>query len=212
MKKRKVGQILRINTTIPLWAVLCIGVAVVLASYFCAPTYRDQLKFATVLIGGAAAIYSAYYIGAALRLTVERDRQRASFEILSLLNRPEFVKVRKFIEKGVEGHEKLSATDLYEKIRTSEKLENAVTIVLGIFEDASIAIQNDFVDENILYTSICDLANRNFHGLRGYIEQCRKKKGEPMFCIEYPKLCTAWEGGKRLSNGKPMPTVGSPDT
>jgi hypothetical protein len=212
MKKGKVGQILRVNVAIPLWAILCIFVLTILASYFCAPAYRDQIKFAAVLVGGAAAIYSAYYVGAALRLTVERDRQRASFEILSLLNRPEFVKVRNFIEKEVEGHESLSATNLHNKVKSSPELEDAVAIVLGIFEDASIAIQSDFVDEEILYTSILDLVKRYFHGLRGYIEQHRKIKGVPFYFTELEKLCGAWEDGKRLSDGRPLPQLGSQAT
>jgi len=84
--KRKIGQILQFNVAIPFWLILAMGVGVAIAIYFVAPKYREDVKFITVVIGGATAIYSAYYVGAGLRLNIERQKQEASFEILSLLN------------------------------------------------------------------------------------------------------------------------------
>ncbi len=72
------------------------------AVFVVVPTRREEIKFAATIIVGAAAIQSAYYVGAGLRLKIERDRQQASFEILSLLNRPEFAAVRNFVHKGVQ--------------------------------------------------------------------------------------------------------------
>jgi len=93
MARRSVGRILRINVTVPLWLVIVLTVVGVTAAYFCAPSCREHLKFVTLLVAGAAGIYSAYYVGAALRLNLDREKQKASFEILGLLNRPEFVQV-----------------------------------------------------------------------------------------------------------------------
>lgn len=135
-----------------------------------------------MIVAGAAAIYSAYYVGAALRLNLDRERQKASFDILSLLNRPEFVTVRKFIDTQVEGHQTISAQDLYQKVRSESELDQAVTMVLGILEDASIAVQTEYVDENALHASLLDIVHRYFHSLRGYIEQFREAKGAtPLF-------------------------------
>ena len=208
MKKKSVGDILRINVTLSLGSLLVVGVLVILVTYFCAPSQRDHVKFVTALLAGAAAIYSAYYVGAGLRLQVNRQQQQASFELLSLLNRPEFARVRNFVETEVEAHEELSATELYDKILKNNELDNAVTIVLGILEDASIAIQNDFVDENILYSSLDDIVKRTFHALRGYIEQLRKHRAEPLYFVELAKLCSSWDSAKRLSDGKPLPKLG----
>ena len=206
MAKKKVGEIIRISLSIPLWLIITAGVAIILIMYFTTAQYRDHVKFATLLLGGASAMYSAYYVGAALRLNVGRDKQRASFELLELLNRPEFVDVRNFIEKEVEGHEDLSASDLYRKVSDNKELENAVTIVLGILEDTSIAIRYEYVDEDILYMSLIAIATRNFHGLRGYIELLRKDKATDYYFTELEKLCSAWESGRRLSDGKPVPS------
>lgn len=208
MKKGKIGHILRVNISIPLSIFLIIGVALVVIFYFAAKQYREDVKFLTLLLGGAAAIYSAYYVGAALRLNVERQKQQASFEILSLLNRPEFVEVRYFLENEVSAHETLSDSDLYEKIAQNTKLDNSVTIVLGTFEDASIAIQQDFVSEDMLYLSIADMVKLNHRGLRGYIEQLRKHRGIASYFVEFEQLCNAWEAGRKLSDGTRTPPLG----
>jgi hypothetical protein len=206
--KKRVGEILRINVSIPLWVGLTLGVVALLGTYLFKPDYRDHIKFAAALLGGAAAIYSAYYIGAALHLQVNRQRQQGSFDVLSLLNRPEFAKVRNFVETEVDGHAALSATQLYEKVAGNKELDDAVTIVLGILEDASIAIQYDFIDENILCDSLDYIVKRSFHALRGYIEQLRRQRNEPLYFVELAKLCTSWDSGRRLADGKPLPKLG----
>lgn len=207
--KKRAGEILRLNVSIPLWLLLVCGAVAVIASYWVAPTYRDQIKFVTIIVAGAAAIYSAYYVGAGLRLNLDRERQKASFEILSLLNRPEFVKVRHFLETQVEGHEKMSTDELYEKVRSDVHLDEAVTTVLGILEDASIAIQTEYVNENTLHASLLDIVLRTFYSLRGYIEKLRKIKNKPLFFIELEKLCTTWEANRRLCDGKTFPPLGN---
>jgi hypothetical protein len=84
--------------------------------------YRDEIKFVSTIIGGAAAIYSAYYVGAALRMKIDRDKQQASFDILSKVNSPEFVSVVNFIKNNVESHETISETELYTAISTYQML------------------------------------------------------------------------------------------
>ena len=204
MPKKKVGELLRINVSIPLWFVLSAGVLAALVAYFCAPAYRDQIRFTAALVAAAAAIYSAYYVGAALRMQVSRDRQKASFEILSLLNRPEFIEVRNFLEKEVEGHDTISAEALYAKIEENERLDNAVTVVMGILEDMAVALQHDYVDEDIIHASLTVIVRRNWAGLRGWVEQIRKQRNEPEIAIELQKLATSWESGRRLSDGRKL--------
>jgi hypothetical protein len=53
--------------------------------------------------------------------------------------------------------------------------------------------------------SLISIATRNFDGLRGYIEQLRKDKTTNYYFTELEKLCSAWEFGRRLSDGKPVP-------
>ena len=136
-----------------------------------------------------------------------RGAVQASFEILSLLNKPEFVDVRTFIEKNVKGHENLSAAVLYENIISNKELSNAVTVVLGVLEDASIAIQVDYVDEEILFLSLSEMTKRVCRGLRGYIEQIRKHSNTPEYYIEVEKMVKEWENKRKLSDGESIACI-----
>jgi len=207
MLKKPIGEVLRVNASISFWLVLAGGVIAILISYFSAPAYQSHIKFVTILLAGAAAIYTSYYVGAALHLNIYRDKQKASFEILKLLNLPEFVEVRHFIDHNVEGHTEVSAVALHKKIKDDVKLDDSVTIVLGILEDASIAIQQGYVDEDILYISIIDIVQRNARSLRGYIDVQRTVKKQPLYFRELDKLNIAWSNGLHLSDGKPFPSL-----
>jgi len=48
--------------------------------------YKEDIKFAAAVIGGAAAIYTAYHAWATLRSNIKRDKQRRSFEIIDSFN------------------------------------------------------------------------------------------------------------------------------
>lgn len=197
---------LKISVRITVLLVIVCVVLVCLGVYSVLPQSREHVRFVAALLGGAAAVYSAYYVGEALRLKLRRDRQEESFRILELLNRPEFVQVRHFLEAQVEGHESLSEEELFKRIDCDEVLDNAVTVVLGILEDASIAIQHGFVDEDVVYLSLYTIVARNYSGLQGYIRQLRKKRSPSLF-IEFERLSVAWCAGKRLCDGRPVPAI-----
>jgi len=201
-RSKKIGDLLSFNVRISLAFALFILVILFIIIYFlCASAYREDLKFFAILIGTSTAIYSAYFVGASLRMQVYHEKQKSSFEILGLLNRPEFVEVRNFLEREVDCHERLSDTDLFNKISTNKELANAVTIVMGILEDMSIAIQYDYVDEDILHCSLSSIVIRNFSGLRGWLEQNRRTIDDEELGIEWQKLVDSWKSGKRLSDG-----------
>lgn len=185
--------------------IIVLAVLALAAAFLIKPTLREEIKFAATLFGGTAAIYSAYYVGVGLRLKIEREKQQASFDLLDMLNKPEFVAVRSLLDKEVGDHRKISEDALYEKIMASRDLDAAVTTVLGILEDTAIAIQNDFVDEDILYASMSEIVKKNQTGLRGYIVKLRESSGVPLYFVELDKLAKAWREGKRLSDGKDFP-------
>jgi hypothetical protein len=199
--KKKAGELLRFNISVPLWLGLLVAALALIVLFLVIPNRREEITFIATVIGGGSAIYSAYYVGAALRLRLQRDRQQASFDILALLNRPEFVEVRGLVDDLVDGHEKCSAVDLYQKIQGDKKLDNSVTTVLGILEDASVAIQQEYADEAILALSIIDIVRRSHTGLHGYIDQLRKVRNVPTYFVELEKLAKAWGEKKKLSDG-----------
>lgn len=212
MKKNKVGEVLKFHISIPLWLIISLVAFITVIIYIFLNQYREEIKFIATVVACSTAIFSAYYVGAALRMKIDRDKQQASFEILSLLNRPEFVEVRSFIEDNVESHEKISENELYTKIRGDKELTNAVTVVLGIFEDASIAIQTEYVDEEVLFLSLNHLVLRTHCGLRGYIEQFRKHTNSTNYYNEFEKLVKAWGDNQRLSDGNKISCITTKDT
>lgn len=199
---KPIGEIFNFSIRVRILGLLVLGAIVLITIYFCLPSLQEHLKYVAAILGGAAAIYSAYYVGDALRLQVVHRRQAASFEILALLNRPEFAEVRNFVGSELEGHEEVPETKLYEMIISNSDLDNSVTIVLGILEDMSIAIQCDFVDEDILYKSLVCIVKRNFDALQGYIHQLRKRRNDPVYFVELAKLYNSWDSKRRLSDGK----------
>jgi hypothetical protein len=202
MRRKRVGQPFRLNVTIPTWLIIAGCAAVLLIIYLFAKHQRDHVKFVGAVIGGSAAIYSAYYVGAALRTRIERDRQDSTFRILDSVTKSEFLEVRNFLEKEVEDHENQSSADLYKKISENRDLDNAITLVFNTFERIAIGIKYDVLDEDILYEDLVLVVDKNYSSLRGYIDQLRKVKNNTLYFCEFEKLAAAWHKGKRFSDGK----------
>jgi uncharacterized protein YdcH (DUF465 family) len=161
---------------------------------------KDLVKVAVMIAGGGAAIYGAFYAGQSFRLKTIQDKKSKSFEFTRLFNHKEFIEVRHFIASKLEGRAKLSDEKIYKMISTNSKLKCNVHMVLCSFEDISIAIQADFVDEEILHKSLCGLVLKNWEYLEGYIKQYREKQENPAGCIEFENLERCWRSGKRLKN------------
>ena len=99
----------------------------------------------------------------------------------------------------------MSPKDLYSKIIDNSQLMNAVTVVLGIFEDTSVAIQSDYVDEDIIHQSLSFMIPWNYNALRPFIEHTRTIKGNECLYRDLETLVHSWTSGKRLSDGNPFP-------
>ena len=102
------NELLRIDISVPLWLVLGVTAAAPIAAFVVQPSHRAEIGFVVTVLTGSAAICTACYVGVGLRLKIEREKRQARFEILSLLNRPEFVAVRGFVDRRIEGHDKES--------------------------------------------------------------------------------------------------------
>lgn len=188
---------------------LLLGLFIILIIiYFVFPDSHDAIKFISTLTVGAAVICSACYVGESLRLQVRHNMRKASFELLNMINTKELVKDRSFIEERIMQCEAMTDQALYDKINNDKELDTAVISVTGIFEDMSILIQAGFMDESILYKSMRSIVLRNWKGLEGWIKHTRerRKKESPLkeesTLIEFQKLTTSWDMGKRLIDGQ----------
>lgn len=162
------------------------------------PSSHEEIKFVTSLVVGAAVICSAYYVGASLRLQVVNNMQKASFELLNMINTKAFVTDRSLIEKKIEWPQEITDNELYEQINNDPVLDAAVVSVTGVLEDMSIAIQSGFVDEIILYRSMRSIVLFYWARLRGWIIQTRNIRNTESLLVEFEKLATTWEMRRSL--------------
>ena len=208
MAIKRVGELLKFNVSIPLWIIITSVSSIAIICYLFFPNHQETIKFISLLLGAAAAIYSAYYVGASLRLGLISSKMERSFKLLSIFSNPTFVKVRKFLTKETDQHLETSPIEFYEKINSNTELQEAVTMALGIFEDMSIAIQNNHIDEDIMYTSLGFMVPFHFSRLKSFIGQERIKNKSDIIFIEVEKLYNSWNRNLWLSDGKPLPKLG----
>lgn len=163
--------------------------------------YKEDIKFAAAVIGGAAAIYTAYHAWATLRSNIKRDKQRRSFEIIDSFNELDRTRIRLFLQKNINASIK-SPEEIYKLLKEEKELEEGVVHLLGVLEDVSIAIQTDAADEEILFLSLRGIVIKTTKEFRGYIDYQRKNEDNNFYYIELEKLYDKWKENKSLVTGK----------
>ena len=76
---------------------------------------RPLLIYGTATIGGLATVYSAFYIGLTLRVSLNRDTIHRAMELVKEINSIEFSKVRAFLTEEF-SQEDIPPKQLYEKV------------------------------------------------------------------------------------------------
>jgi hypothetical protein len=201
MPQTQVGHIARFRVTITVAVVVALLAGALIVAFLFFPAYGEQLKFAAAVFGGSAAVYAAYYVGAALREQLIRGKRKNAFDMLQSLNCIDMAKVRILIKKEI-SNKHLSPHDLYERIMGEPELLSAVSTLLGFLEDISIAIQYDYVDEEVMFFSLEYLAPWFYFGLRPYIEEKRRVDNNACLFVELQKVVHVWQESKSLVNGR----------
>ena len=196
----KVGVVKEINIQITIAVLLAVLSVAAILGFISWPSIRDELVFAAAITGGAAAIYSAYYIGATLRLSIIKEKQKMSYAILDHFNRVDINIIRSTIDSL--SSQQLSQKDVYERIVADHELHSSVRLLLGLIEDMSIAIRKDVVDEEILYISLSFVVPWTFSHLSSYIKEFRERYRVPSIYIETQRLAEAWNTGRSLIDGR----------
>lgn len=210
-----------INVKIRIALIICAAVVLLVVLYFIFTGFRNELSFITAVIGGAAIVHSAYYVGitaqtAAKQLEITAEiatEQRNSIAVLTKKHKAldfirdaqthEMVTLRRLIEEKVDT--KIEGVDeLYDKIRSDIKLLSAIGTCFGFWEDMSIAIQNDAVDEKIIYDSLSFILPYHFRKLGFFIEKERNFYEDDTLYVEMEKLVHAWSQKQSLLTGKPF--------
>ena len=168
---------------------------------------KDDFEFYLKVITGSTAFYIAFYTGALIKENAIIEKKKNSFLLLNELRTTDHVKIRQFIENAIKNHTQISQKELFKKITNDDNLYQSITLVLIYFEDLSIAIQENHVDEKIIYKSLCVIFPTYFSGLKGYIDERRKYINDQKYMIEAEKLHNKWGENRMLSSGKKLPNV-----
>lgn len=145
-------------------------------------------------------------MGLTLRENIHRDKLHQAFYFTEKLNSIDRASIRVFIEKEIYGG-KIAPADFHEKIISDNQLQSAVKSLLGLFEDISIAIQHDYVDEEACYQSLAFLILFTYQTFLPFIQEERRLfEMPPLFC-ELEKLAGAWKLKTSLGTGKQLPEI-----
>lgn len=201
---KKVGTLGHL--TLPLTPSLVLAVAgiVLCLLFFAFPHQRTELTFVAVLLGGLAVIHTAYYSALTLQENLYRDKIAHSFEIADKLSTIEMIDIRVFVADNLTGSN-ITPRQAYAKIMEKTEIHLSVRRLLGLFEDASIAIQKDYADEETLEKSLGYIVPWAYESFKPYITQQRELTKEKNLYIEFGKLAVAWSSGQFLTTGKQIP-------
>ncbi len=203
MENRSPGDFGNIRIRVTVGAVLVALSIAFIALYNWLPARRDVITFAAAVIGGSATVYSAYFASAALRLSAHLTRDGNTFDLLKELNAMNLTRIRMKIKKKLPAKE-LAKDQMGELITSDQELLEDVNMFLSLFEDTSIAVQYDHVNEQILYASLSFLVPNAYKTLRPYIEYRRDMDGDQTIFREVQKLAQAWMEKKSLRSGEPL--------
>jgi len=92
------------------------------------------LVFSAGIIGGAAAIYSAYFAAQTLKINLQRDKYKRSLELTKQLNGIELTKVRTLVIDDLSNPD-IPKSQIHNKVISDKDVHDAVRIVLNHFED-----------------------------------------------------------------------------
>jgi hypothetical protein len=184
-------------------AVLALAVAGVVAAYDYLPGNRQDLIFFVAVVASSAALYAAYFAGAALHATLEHQRQRLSIELDRDLHELDLTRLRSFLDE-VELNES-GQQQAYERILANDDLHAITRTMLNRFENIAVAIQVGAADELTLYFMIKSMVKFYYGHLHGYILHLRKAGDQPTAYVEVQKLARAWEGNESVITGRRLP-------
>lgn len=170
-------------------------------------TIRTELTFVAAIIGGLSIVYSGYYVGLTLRENIRRDKLHRSFEFTQKLNSIDRARIRGFINEQMSHKEHIVPAKFHDAVVSDPELHTAVKALLGLFEDASLAVQHQYVDELVLYKSLAFVVPWASQTFAPFIaEERRDCERQSLFC-ELDKLADAWKMGKSLLTNEQFPKL-----
>jgi len=180
-------------------ACLVVASLAVTAAYVVYPNLHEELKFFLSVIGGAAVIFGCYYNAITLRQTLQDRRKEHAFALINAQS--DMADARKIVGELIR-QPNVSPADLTRNICSDIKLRAYVDTILCHIENISIAIQNHYVDEQVLHSAAGTFVSFYSEGLTDYIDEVRKMyKSDTIYC-ELKELAAAWKAKRSLATGQ----------
>lgn len=190
-----------ISFEVGLFAILLIPSILVIIYFLFVPAQRIELIFVISVIGGIAAIYSAFYAGENLKRTYEYNKKSKTFEMIQRFDQIEYAEMYAFLDTDFDIKD-MKQNEVYEKIISDSGLFLAVRSVMNLCEDISIAVQGHYIDEKIAFLSLEQVFRMYVNKFKPYIEGHREKYGTNLIYNECEKLAYSWSNNQYLTSGK----------
>jgi len=201
MKHEVPSILMRIQFPISIGMIVFAIVFGISFGYILLPIYRQELTFIAYLLGGGGAIYSGIYVGISVNRKVIQDKLQHSYQFLYQTKSVELSRVRTKLEKDFDP-KKLSPEQFFDAVVSDVDIHTTVKVLLGLYEDLSVAVQDGFVYEPTVYKSVCTSLPYMYNTFTPYIQEVRKRREDERVYCEIEKLSNSWSTGKYLNNGK----------
>lgn len=163
------------------------------------PEFENSLNYITTVVIAFSGVFSAVYIGKGLSNRIYFDKVKNSFEFNNYFNSHEYNELKELCSKEYDAKHH-APKELISKVESDPELLPKLKSILNKFEDLSLAIQNDYVDEKMLYWSLDLIVQFYIENFQSYIKEMQSYDKEAY--IELMKLYDAWSKRIYLSTGK----------
>jgi hypothetical protein len=186
-----------------LFVVVIVGLPLFLVLWWELPQHRPFLQAITALTGSLPLALAAFVAAVSFRTNARRDKLHKSFEFLQRLNDPDATKRRVRLEKESVWQNRDPGA-VYQLVEGDTDLCADVNNLLGLFEDAAIAMKRDYLDEEMLFRSMEVVILKAYGRMKPYISGLQATDLQAGYFEELDDLVGAWSNRKSVVDGKPL--------
>ncbi|MFN6537937.1 MAG: DUF4760 domain-containing protein [Nostoc sp. EkiNYC01] len=199
-QKKKPGEVIGFKLNVS----LTIGVLALIFSIaiICCFTFyqnnidREVLKFIVTTVGVSGGITSAFYVGESFRQNIKSKKQDKAMMYISAWTSPQFAIVRKSLRqirdliKAIP--EDNQSQVINEELNKKPDLGEDIVTVLNFLEEIAVGIDNDLIDEDIIYQYFQIIVQRVCRVFRIWVEEQRRQRGNKLYSSLF-ELNNRWQ-------------------
>lgn len=193
------GEIFRLEIPLTLSIVLILAVVALTVMYAWWDDARGPIKFFGAAAGVAAGVLSAFYIGRALKVTIEqRDHQlierkiEKAFEFAHRWNDPSFAEFRSDWRRVLQELQKANPNQVCNILEDAEK-RTVVADVLNFFEVMGYAVRSGVADLTTLQKIFRRMVEDYYAAVQPWIDHRRREKAHPTLYEHFEWLRNQWK-------------------